>query len=141
MSQKEIAISLPFSFNSSGGISQTSDQRKIWQDRVVVAIMTSLNERVMLPNYGSTVQNAAFTSINDSLLLIKQAVAKTFSTWLPALNLKNIDGHIDPIDGYLVINVTYTYGNQSNNEQVAVKTAILSQSGDTYTEVTSVNNK
>ena len=141
MNQKETAISLPFSFNSSGGVSYTTDQKKMWQDRVVVAVMTSLGERVMLPNFGSTVQASAFTNVNDALNSIQEGVRKAFSTWLPVLNLKKVEGQVDPFDGYLIINITYTYGNQANDEKVAVKTAILSRSGDTYTEVTSVNNK
>jgi hypothetical protein len=38
----EKAISLPFGFNESGGISFTTDIKKIFQDRVVMVVMTSL---------------------------------------------------------------------------------------------------
>jgi len=43
----ERAIALPFSFNSAGELSYTNDEKKIIQDRLVLAIMTRPGERVM----------------------------------------------------------------------------------------------
>jgi hypothetical protein len=141
MTTADRAITLPFSFNSSGAVSSTSDPKKIWQDRVVLAVMTHLNERVMTPKYGSSIGEAEFLKVTDAKGIIQQAIKTAFTTWLPALTLKDVATTSDPNSNFLVVNVTYAYGTNANNEQVAIKTAILSRSGDTYTEVTSVNNQ
>ena len=54
------AISLPFSFDSSGGVSYTTDNKKMWQDRVVLVVMTLLKERVMRPTFGSSAKATVF---------------------------------------------------------------------------------
>jgi phage baseplate assembly protein W len=130
------AISLPFSFDASGSVSTTLDSAKIWQDRVVIAVMTSIGERVMRSTYGSDAPKTVNENVNDALALIKQSVAVAFSRWLTSLTLLGVKGSIDPTDGYLVIEISYKYRQQDNGQSVKLKTAILSRSGDTLLEVT-----
>lgn len=129
------AISLPFSFDSSGGIGYTQDERKIWQDRVVIVIMTGLEERVMRPSFGTNVKKTVFETINDALAAIRQAVSQGFATWLQQLTLIEVIGTTDPVDGNLSIEVKYRLRNNPEVESVRVKTAILSRSGDTILEI------
>lgn len=131
----ERAISLPFSFDSSGALSYTTDEKKIWQDRVVLVVMTRLTERVMRPTYGSTAGNSVFESENSAQASIEQAVASAFSQWLKPLTLTAVAVTSDPTDGYLLVTVQYKYEKDQNEQSVQIKTAILSRSGDVILEV------
>ena len=122
-------------FDGSGSVGYTEDSTKIWQDRVVVAVMTGFNERIMRPTFGSDVAQAASENINDALSAIKQGITLAFSRWLPELTFMGLQGFIDPYDGYLVIQITYNYRAQNSTRTVNIKTAVLSRSGDIIREV------
>jgi phage baseplate assembly protein W len=124
----DYAISLPFSFNASGGLGVTSDNKKIWQDRVVLVVMSYLNERVMRPDYGTHVRDFAFETVDDATFFIKNEVQAGFSKWLPNLFLDDVTAVIDPVDNILNITITYSYGpNQADS--VIIRTASLTSTG------------
>jgi phage baseplate assembly protein W len=129
------AISLPFSFDVNGAVASTLDQKKIIQDRIVLAMMTYTSERVMRPRYGTHIKGSVFENISAASSLIQQEVSAGFSDWFPYLTLLNTDVKLDPIDGHLNIVINYKYGSSANPETVSIKTDILSQSGDVITEV------
>lgn len=129
------AIALPFSFDSSGLVNHTSDDKKIWQDRVAMVIMTNFGERVMRPNFGSEVPQLAFETLDSAQSLIKQAVAVAFSKHLPSLTLSGVTFSIDPIDFYLVAEIHYRYGPTKQIETTKLKTAVLTRAGDIIVEV------
>ena len=131
------AISLPFSFDANGAVGSTSDQKKIIQDRVVLVIMTLINERVMRPSFGTGVRRSAFENVQAAINLVNKEAAIGFSNWLPYLNLLDVNGSVDPLDGHLNLVIKYQYGTSTTAETLVVKTDILSQSGDVITEVTS----
>jgi phage baseplate assembly protein W len=133
----EKAISLPFGFNESGGISFTTDIKKIWQDRVVIAVMTSLGERVMQPSFGSDVKIATFESIENAKVTIRQAITVAFSRWLTQLSLTAVEAYFDEAESALNIEVTYNYG-AALDDTVTIKTAILNRSGEVLLEVPNV---
>lgn len=128
------AISLPFSFDSSGGVAYTTDERKIWQDRVVIVVMTGLKERVMRPGFGTNTKKTVFENTNDAISIIKQEVTSGFAEWLKPLSLTNVLGSVDS-DGTLNIEVQYKLGVSTQTESVKIKTALLSRSGDTILEI------
>jgi hypothetical protein len=129
------AISLPFSFDANGSVGYTSDLNKIIQDRIVLVIMTSLQERINRPQYGSNIKEVTFESISDATQIIKQEVSVAFTKWLSYLTLLDVAPKIDPLDNTLSVDITYKYGTTENPETVNFKTAIISQSGDVITEV------
>jgi phage baseplate assembly protein W len=131
----ERAISLPFSFDSSGALSYTTDEKKIWQDRVVLVVMTRLTERVMRPTFGSTTGDSVFESESTAESAIQQAIAAGFAQWLKPLTLTQVTVTTDPADGYLLATVQYKYEKEKNEQSVKIKTAILSRSGDVILEV------
>lgn len=128
------AISLPFSFDSEGRVASTTDFKKIIQDRVVIVVMTAVNERVMRPSFGTNVRGSLFDNVNDALEIIKQEISVGFSNWLPYLYLLDVVGSLDQ-DSYLNVTVSYKYGDSKNPETVTVKTATLTQSGTVISEV------
>lgn len=129
------AISLPFSFDANGSVGYTSDLNKIIQDRIVLVIMTSLQERINRPQYGSNIKEVTFESVSDATQIIKQEVSVAFTKWLSYLTLLDVAPKIDPVDNTLSVDITYKYGTTENPETVNFKTAIISQSGDVITEV------
>ena len=133
----EKAISLPFGFNESGGISFTTDVKKIWQDRVAMVVMTSLGERVMQPSFGSDAKLATFEPIENAQVAIQQAVNVAFSRWLPQLSLTAVESYFDEAETTLNVEVTYNYG-AALDDTVTIKTAILNRSGDVLLEVPNV---
>lgn len=128
-------VSLPFNFTEFGGVDSTKDPAKIWQDRVIVAVMTAIGERVMRPTYGSDVAKAVGESVNDALNIIRQSIEVSFSRWLKELTLLSVDGQIDPYDDYLIVQVKYNYRAQNLVQTLNIKTAVLSRSGDVLLEV------
>lgn len=130
------AISLPFSISAEGGIAYTTDLAKIWQDRVVLMVMTKLNERVMRPTFGTNASAVAFQNINDAMTLMRQSIAYGFTQWLNGLTLASVNGYIDPVDNNLTIEVFYNINSSNLSQSVTIKTAILSRSGDIILEVT-----
>ena len=131
------AISLPFNFDGSGSIATTTELGKIWEDRVIITVMTGLGSRVMRPTFGSDVNKVVWENINDALTLIKQSISVAFSRWLTELDLLEVSGYIDPTDGYLVAQVKYNLRTQDLTTTLNIKTAILSRSGDVLLEVAS----
>ncbi|CAB4148154.1 hypothetical protein UFOVP696_42 [uncultured Caudovirales phage] len=131
----ERAISLPFSFDSSGSVSYSTDEKKILQDRVVLVVMTRINERVMRPTYGSEAANALFENSSSAGSLLKDTIATAFSNWLSDLILTDVAVSIDPIDGYVVAEIFYRYNPIENEQSVKIKTAILSRTGEVLLEV------
>ena len=129
------AISLPFNFDESGSIATTTELGKIWEDRVIITVMTGLGSRVMRPTFGSDVNKVVWENINDALTLIKQSISAAFSRWLTDLELISVSGYIDPTDGYLVAQVKYNLRTQDLTTTLNIKTAILSRSGDVLLEV------
>ena len=128
------AISLPFSLDSFGSVGYSSDEKKIWQDRVVMVVMTRLGERIMRPTYGTAVANSVFENINDSIVLIEQAVRGAFTTFLSPLNLTKVKANVDPVDGYVVIEISYRYNKPENEQSLKIKTAIFSRTGELIVE-------
>jgi len=129
------AITLPFTIGPNG-VSKTTDTSKIWKDRVYGVVLTSFNERVMSPNFGTEVKTALFLNIDDAMRSIKESVQIGFSRWLSVLTLNSVVGHLDSSEGNLNIEILYSIPGTIDEQSVSLKTAILSRSGDVILEVT-----
>lgn len=128
------AISLPFSFDSDGGITYSEDPKKIWQDRVVLTVMTSLGERVMRPTFGSNVGQATFENLDAAVTLVKEAIGISFGTWLPQLTLVDVLGKINEAENTLNIEIVYRFG-QGVTDAVSVTASIINRAGELILEV------
>jgi phage baseplate assembly protein W len=127
------AISLPFSFNSAGEVSYTTDLRKIIQDRIVLAVMTRFDERVMRPNFGTAAKDAAFENETDAAATVRDAVFGCFTTWFPYLTLINVTS--DFTDNELECNVFYKKNGEGITELLTVKTQLLTRAGELIREI------
>lgn len=129
-----VAITLPFTIGPNG-IRKTEDYSKIWKDRVYAVVLTSFNERVMTPTFGTQVKASLFENVEDAVDSIRQSVQLGFSKWLSALTLNSVLGSLDPNEGNLNIEILYSIPGTIDEQSVTLKTDILSRSGDVLLEV------
>jgi hypothetical protein len=129
----ERAIVLPFSIDASGSILSSADPTKIWQSRVIAAVMTQLGERVFRPQYGGTIKSALFENSAGADAVIKKSVKNTFSAFLKTLKLKDIVTSMDSQLGTISVTIYYQLPN-GQLDQVSLKTGVLTLSGDVIQE-------
>jgi phage baseplate assembly protein W len=124
----ELAISLPFRIDSYGKVAVSSDQQKIWADRVRSVLGTALKERVMQPLFGTEIPYSVFHTAEDASVLIERETQNAFQVHLPLLKLGSVTTAIDDSTG--VINVITVYG-LPNNVQVETVIGIAYIQGNT----------
>lgn len=130
------AMALPFSFDANGYVNFTTDERKMWQDRIVLALMTSLSERVMRPDYGTRIGAKTFENVALVSPMIEQEIVSAFRTWLVPLAYVGTKMYVDDQE-VLILEIQYTYGIGGDLDTVIVRTDTFNRSGDIITEVTS----
>jgi phage baseplate assembly protein W len=123
------AITLPFSISESYGISFTTSGNKIWKDRVFLAVMTGLNERVMRPTYGTQIKTAIFENEVIAAPLVDATVRTGFSQWLPSLVLQDLNVELDIDTMHLNITISYKLPNETTDE-ININTGTFNRSGD-----------
>jgi phage baseplate assembly protein W len=123
------AISLPFSLSESYGISFTTNQNKIYKDRVFLAVMTGLNERVMRPTYGTQIKTAIFENEAVAIPIVDATVRAAFSQWLPSLVLQDLYIELDLNTMHLNITINYKLPNETTDE-ININTGTFTRSGD-----------
>ena len=129
-----VAITLPFTIGPNG-IQKTEDYSKIWKDRVYGVVLTSLNERVMAPTFGTQVKSTLFETEDEAVDRSRQSIQIGFDKWLSALSLNSVTGFLDSDEGNLNIEVLYSIPGTIDEQSVTLKTDILSRSGDVLLEV------
>jgi len=112
MSTQETAISLPFRYDNYGNIVKTNDQQKIWEDRVLSVVGTSIGERVMRSNFGTEIKEALFDTQTGMEEKVKDTVTKAFENFLPMLTLADITNDYDLKDNIMSVTITYALPNR-----------------------------
>jgi phage baseplate assembly protein W len=84
------AISFPFTLDPFGKTASTTDQRKIYQDRVLTLLSTAVGERPMRPTYGTNIATAMFENQGNVEKAINDAIRSAISKWIPELTVNNI---------------------------------------------------
>lgn len=112
----EVALSLPFSVDPYGSIKTTTDQPKIWADRVRSVLGTTLRERVMRPTMGTIIPFSLFNSEESAIAEIRAEVSKAFGEQLQLLTLEKVNVTSDSYTN--VLNIEVIYG-LPNNEIVS----------------------
>jgi phage baseplate assembly protein W len=112
---QETAISIPFSFDVFGKVSTTTDQKKIWSDRVRSVVGTNLRERLMRPEFGCLVPSSFMETQDMAASMISTEVSRAFSSQLQSLELQNVDTMFDESTGVIEVTVLYSL---PNNDQI-----------------------
>lgn len=123
----ERAIMLPFSITPYGSIADTTDQSKIWADRVRSVIGTGTYERVMRTMYGTLIPYALFENNDEAEAEIRTEVERAFNAQLPLLSLTSVDATVDTITGTITIEIVYGL---PNGEEVETAIGVSILNGD-----------
>ena len=118
----EYAISLPFSVDSYGKVASSTDQSKIWADRVRSVLGTTIRERVMRPNFGTLIPFALFNTETGAVSQVEAEVSKAFAQQLGLLNLQNVNVTVDQYTNVLTVEAIYGL---PNNEVVSTVVGLV----------------
>jgi len=93
----------------SYSVEMVSDEKDI-HESLWVLFSTQLGERVMVPQYGSTLTQMVFRTLNTTLTTqLKNAVWQAILNWEPRITVDAIDVDIDSTSyGIALIGVAYT---------------------------------
>jgi phage baseplate assembly protein W len=102
------AISYPFTLDPFGKTTSSTNQKKIYQDRVLTLLSTAVGERPMRPTYGTNIATAMFENQGKVEKAINDAIRSAVSKWLPELTVNkiNIVGFLDTGAVTVEINIT-----------------------------------
>lgn len=118
----ERAISLPFSVDSYGGVASTSEQSKIWADKVRSVLGTMLRERVMRPDFGTVIPYSLFNGETSAVDEVRSEVSKAFGAQLPLLTLDKTNITFDEYTNVMSVEVVYAL---PNNEVVSTVVGLV----------------
>lgn len=118
----ETALSLPFKLDPYGKFSSTTDQSKIWADRVRFVIGTNLRERIMRPEFGTLVPSAFMETQEMANSMITTEVTRAFATQLDKLKFQSVTTSFDEFTNVMQITVIYDL---PNNETVDTTVSLV----------------
>lgn len=114
----EYTISLPFQITASGKVQDTSDQTKIWMDRVLSVLGTGWGERLLRYEFGTKIHKENFSTISGAEAAIKLEVSNAFEKFLSILELTEVTTEYREITNELYVAVSYKLPNQTEVTQV-----------------------
>ena len=124
---REIALSLPFTFDAFKKVEITSNQNKIWADRVRIVLGTNLRERLMLPDFGTLIGTTFMDNQEQTVSTIENTVQTAFINQLSQLKLESVTASFDEYTNVISIEVNYTLPNLT---EVNTAIAYISTSGN-----------
>lgn len=130
-------IAMPFSFNANGKLNTTTDSKKMWQDRVLLVLMTRFGEKLMRPDFGSDLGTTLFENATQAADIAIKTINIAFNKWLSSLNLKSVTPLYNTNTGFLEIKILYALPS-GETDQVTINTAVFSRSGDLLLEIAHV---
>lgn len=117
----ELALTLPFTVTSYGDIASTTDQAKIWGDRVRFVIGTNLQERILDPEFGTLVPSAFMETSDEAVTMIQTEIERAFPIQLDLLTLQDVSVSFDEYTSTTNVDVTYSLPNgEVTNTVIAV---------------------
>lgn len=84
------SISYPYTLDPFGVATVTSDQAKIYQDRILTLLSTAKGERPMRPTYGTDISRALFENQGSVNPAIRTAITSAMSQWIPEVSVDEI---------------------------------------------------
>lgn len=106
-SVQPIAMTLPFSIDRFGNIATTTDQKKIWADRVRSAVGTALTQRVMRADFGTAIPQLLFDSVDVVREALEAEITLVFANYLSVLGFEELDIQYDDRQNVLSVEIKY----------------------------------
>lgn len=85
------AISYPYKVSPYGVVYTATNSAKIYLDRALTLLSTSIGQRPMLPAYGVDWSRAMFENDGDSQKAIQAAIKTAISTWMPEVTVDSVE--------------------------------------------------
>ena len=123
----EMTISLPFGISDFGGVTSTTNQEKIWADRVRSVVGTSVQERVMRPAFGTEIPRTLFETEEVMSTRIEEEISQAFTSYLPLLTLDSVSVEFDSRVDVITATIIYELPNE---EEATVSIGIATVSND-----------
>lgn len=127
MANVEFAIKLPFTLGATGSVEVTTDQNKIWADRVLSVVGTAIGERVQRYYFGSKVHTEFFDTVSGAESNLPEIVAQAFAAYLPLLTLRNVTTDYNKDLGTLEAIIFYSL---PNDERAELRVGNISLNGN-----------
>ncbi|MFO0355976.1 MAG: GPW/gp25 family protein [Sphingobacteriaceae bacterium] len=112
--------SFPPEFNNDfNEVSMVSDEIDI-QQSLRILLNTSLGERIMLPDYGCSLREFLFQSIDTSTIsYMKHLISNSILKYESRIDLNDLDiDTSDAMDGVVLINISYTIRTTNNRNNI-----------------------
>lgn len=113
--KKAIGITLPIERGPSGYFNQSYDIKTQVKSNLTNLILTRKKERIMQPEFGCDIQDYLFEPITpNNIAGIKGCVVDSISTWLPYVDVKNLDVIPTEDENTVVVQLFYSIRNLPN---------------------------
>jgi hypothetical protein len=128
--QNSYVIDYPFSFTNQGkvGIVKDSDS-KVWRTKILSLVSTGTLERVWYSNYGIDLNSLLFENSKSAVEEAVRGINELFTSWLPELELNDVQVGADEVNGYLVLSAIYTLPS-GKQDSVKIDTSSLAATGE-----------
>ena len=87
-----IGLQLPLGYSNTGFFKQTKTTFEQAKYNIVNLFRTIPGERLGQPTFGSVLHEIIFEPMNEDFTdIMQEAIERSLETWLPYINIKNID--------------------------------------------------
>jgi|TARA_R110000824_G_scaffold124836_6_gene283647 phage baseplate assembly protein W len=105
-----IGLKLPMGYSDSGFFKQTKTTLQQAKYNIINLIKTIPGERLGQPAFGSDLHSILFEPMNEDFSeILEDSIRTSMSTWLPYINIKNIDIQF-PIHNESQVSIAIDFG-------------------------------
>jgi|TARA_R110000823_G_scaffold24624_1_gene73093 phage baseplate assembly protein W len=105
-----IGLKLPMGYSDSGFFKQTKTTLQQAKYNIINLIKTIPGERLGQPAFGSNLHSILFEPMNEDFSeILEDSIRTSMSTWLPYINIKNIDIQF-PIHNESQVSIAIDFG-------------------------------
>ena len=119
---------VPFQIDpATGAVASITNYAAILAQHIETIIMTTVGERLMIPNFGSRLVESTFAPIHGaSLAMLAQDIKGAVQTWEPAVNIINVNVSTNPSMAASTLIVTVDFSVVPYN---SVSTVVVNSGG------------
>lgn len=122
-------LAIPFAFDSIHGSVKVADEREEITSSVKTILMTSVHERLLLPQFGSRLNDYVFSEMNYTTLeLLKKEVITSLEAQEPRVCDIQVSFETQQLKGILMVYVSYRIYREQTMEALTLQ---LTQEGIT----------
>jgi phage baseplate assembly protein W len=108
--QVNTAIGVGLPFNTPGVFNSIYSTREQIKFNVINLVLTSKGERIENPNFGTTLRSQLFGQMTEETLdNVREDIINSIATYIPEVNIQNIELLIEPNESSNTLLVKITY--------------------------------